>query len=67
MYTYEYERIHIYAGRAQWANSKNETQGHREAVSRRAQAGWRYVGFIPTVQSGTGTVVEMDLIFEKEV
>ncbi len=67
MYTYEYERIHIYTGRAQWANSKNETTGHKEAISRRAKDGWRYVGFIPTVQSGTGTVVEMDLVFEKEL
>ena len=67
MYTYEYERIRIYTGRTQWIDSKNETMGHREMISKRAQAGWRYVGFIPTVQSGTGTVIEMELIFEKEL
>ena len=67
MYTYEYERIRIYTGRVQWANNKSETTGSREIINRRAQAGWRYVGFIPTTQLGTGTIVEMDLIFEKEV
>lgn len=67
MYTYEYERIHVYTGRAQWANSKSETTGHREIIERRAKAGWRYAGFIPVTQSGTGTVMDMDLIFEKEV
>ena len=67
MYTYEYERIRVYTARVQWANSKSETTGSREIINRRAKAGWRYVGFIPTTQFGTGTIVEMDLIFEKEI
>lgn len=66
MYTYEYERIHIYTGRTQWVTSKSETKGSREIIARRAKAGWRYIGFIPTTQSGTGTIIEMDLVFEKE-
>ena len=32
----------------------------------RGQKGWRYVGFIPTKQRGTGHIQEMDLIFEKK-
>ncbi len=67
MYTYEYERIHVYVGRVQWANSKNETKGHRETINRRAKEGWRYVGVIPVTQMGAGVVLEMDLVFEKEV
>ena len=54
MYTYEYERIRVYTARVQWANSKSETTGSREIINRRAKAGWRYVGFIPTTQLGTG-------------
>ena len=67
MYTYEYERIHIYTGWTQWINSKNETTGHREIVTRRAKAGWRFVGVIPIDQTSSGVIVEMDLVFEKEV
>ena len=67
MYTYEYERIHIYTGRAQWINSKSETTGHREIITRRAKAGWRFVGVIPIAQTASGVTVEMDLAFEKEV
>ncbi len=32
----------------------------------RASDGWRYVGYIPTKQRGTGHMQELDLIFEKE-
>lgn len=67
MYTYEYERIHIYTGRSQFINSKNETTGHREIVTRRAREGWRYMGVIPIAQTASGVIVEMDLVFEKEV
>lgn len=67
MYTYEYERIRIYTGRVQWANSKSETTGYREIINRRSKAGWRYVGFLPTTQLASGFTLEMDLIFEKEV
>ena len=40
---------------------------YRAIINRRAENGWRYVGFIPTKQRGTGHIQEMDLIFEKEV
>lgn len=43
-----------------------ETQGHREIIEQMAAQGWRYAGFIPTKQRGTGHIAEIDLIFEKE-
>ena len=39
---------------------------YREIIARRAREGWRYVGFLPAVQRGTGHIQEMDLVFEKE-
>ena len=33
----------------------------------KAKKGWRYVGFVPTIQRGTGHIQEMELGFEKEV
>lgn len=39
---------------------------YQEIINKRALDGWRYVGFIPTVQRGTGHIQEMDLVFEKE-
>ena len=35
-------------------------------IEKRAGDGWRYVGYIPTKQRGTGHTQEIDLIFEKE-
>lgn len=67
MYTYEYERIHVYTGRSKWSTNKSETTGHREILARRAKAGWRFVGVIPIDQTASGVIAEMDLVFEKEV
>lgn len=61
MYTYEYERIQA-KGFFDYT-----TQEHQEIINQRAGDGWRYVGFIPVLQVGHGFIVEMDLIFEKEV
>lgn len=60
MYTYEYEHI--------WMTGvmKVMSKEHKEVIDRRAEDGWRYVGFIPAVQSN-GILLEMDLIFEKEM
>ena len=60
MYTYEYERI--YSAGVIKAHFKD----HEEVIARRAKNGWRYAGFIPAVQSN-GSIVEIDLIFEKEL
>jgi len=42
-----------------------KTTGHQEAILRRAAEGWRYAGWIPTQQMN-GSVLEMDLVFERE-
>ncbi len=43
-----------------------ETQGHREAICRRAADGWRYAGCIPRLQRSEGYIETIDLIFERE-
>ena len=42
-------------------------EDYRELIAARGRDGWRYVGFIPAVQRGTGHVEEMDLVFDKEI
>jgi hypothetical protein len=67
MYIYEYERVS--SGISGWgmiSGNKYGTEEYKQIISRRATAGWRYVGFIPAVQRGTGHIEEMDLIFERE-
>ena len=41
-------------------------KNYRSIIEKRAGDGWRYVGYIPTKQRGTGHTQEMNLIFEKE-
>ena len=67
MYRYEFERVS--SGISGWgmlSGNKYGTDGYREVIARRASEGWRYVGFIPAVQRGTGHIEEMDLVFERE-
>ncbi len=42
------------------------TEGHREIIRRRAEAGWRLAACIPTAQRAGGFIEAWDLIFEKE-
>lgn len=42
-----------------------KTIAHRETILRRAAEGWRYAGWIPAQQMN-GSVLEIDLIFERE-
>lgn len=60
MYTYEYERIRF------TGIMKLRSEDHEDMINRRAENGWRYVGFIPAVLS-RGFLEEIDLIFEKEL
>lgn len=60
MYSYEYERIYV-----EGFISLN-MKGHVEAITRRAEDGWRYAGFIP-VEWTNGALTGVDLIFEKEI
>ena len=61
MYTYEYERIQT-NGFFDYT-----TQEYQDIIDQRGRDGWRYAGFIPILQAGHGFIIEMDLIFEKEI
>ena len=69
MYIYEYESVGV--GFDGWGplggNDYSMMADHREIIHTRSKNGWRYVGYIPTRQRGTGHIQELDLIFEKEV
>lgn len=68
MYQYEYEKISCELhGWGFGGNNVYETDDYRSVIEHRAGNGWRYVGYIPTVQRGTGHIQELDLIFEKEL
>ena len=59
---YEYEYVSV-VGEGIVATKFQE---HREIIDRRAKEGWRYAGWIPAHIS-SGEIVQIDLIFEKEV
>ena len=69
MFQYEYEAVEV--GLSGWGpfggNDYCLMADHREIINTRAKNGWRYAGYLPTRQRGTGHVQELDLIFEKEV
>ena len=44
-----------------------EARDYKEVIARRAENGWRYVGFLPVEWINGNTLAEMDLIFEKEL
>ena len=57
MYKYEYEKVACELGG--WGlGSGNiyEIDDYRSIIDKRAKEGWRYVGYIPTRQRGTGHV-----------
>lgn len=60
MYEYEYTTV---IGEGISATKYRE---HREIIDRRAREGWRYAGWVPSHISG-GEIVQLDLIFEREV
>ena len=69
MYKYEYETVTYDIGG--WGlvsgNVYSIDESYRTIIENRAKDGWRYVGFIPTKQCGTGHTEEIDLVFEKEI
>ena len=66
MYTYEYEKIIIeFSGIGLFNGNIYSIEDYKDIINQRASDGWRYVGFIPTKQRGTGHIEEIDLIFEK--
>lgn len=68
MYTYEYEKVIIeFSGFGLINGNVYGIEDYKDIINKRAEDGWRYVGFIPTKQRGrTGHTEEIDLIFEKQ-
>lgn len=68
MYTYEYETVIIeFSGYGLFNGNVYSIEEYRNIIEKRAKNGWRYIGFIPTKQRGTGHIEEIDLIFEKKI
>ncbi|MBR5471913.1 MAG: DUF4177 domain-containing protein [Oscillibacter sp.] len=67
MYRYEYESVScVLDGWGAFGGNSYGIEDYRNIINARAKNGWRYVGYLPTRQRGTGHVQELDLIFEKE-
>ena len=66
MYKYEYEKVVIgFSGFGLINGNVYRVEEYQDIIKKRATDGWRYVGFVPTKQRGTGHIEEIDLIFEK--
>ena len=61
MYRYEY------VGVTAEGVAATKFKEHRELIDRRAARGWRYAGWVPAHIAAGGEIVQIDLIFEKEV
>ncbi len=67
MYKYAYETVSCHlSGYGLGAGTVYCIDDYRSIIEKRASQGWRYVGYVPVKQRGTGHVQVMDLIFEKE-
>ena len=68
MYKYEYEKVkYTLEGWGPLAGNDYKIEKYQSIINQRAKNGWRYIGYIPTIQRGTGHTQEIDLIFEKEI
>ena len=68
MYHYEYESVEfVFGGWELGRGNVFKIDDFREIIKKRAEAGWRYVGNIPTLQRVGGQTESLDLIFEKVV
>ena len=68
MYKYEYVTVSAeMEGYLAKFNNVLSLADYREIIDKKAAAGWRYVGWMPTRESMKGYLRELDLIFEKEV
>jgi len=67
MYKYEYIPVIIeFSGWGAFNGNVYSIDSYKEIINKKAKKGYRYVGFIPTKQRGTGHIEEIDLIFEKK-
>lgn len=68
MYKYEYEKVSCdFGGWGLGSGNIYEIGDYRSIIDNRAKSGWRYVGYVPTKQRGTGHIQELELIFEKQL
>ena len=58
MKKYKYETIQI--------RKFFKTKEHRKLIESLSKEGWKYIGSVPTMLSKNNTILEVDLIFEKE-
>lgn len=67
MYKYEYEKVDCsLRGYGLLSGNVYVIDDYKSIINDRALNGWKYVGFVPTRQRGTGHIEEIELIFEKE-
>ena len=67
MYKYEYENISCdMSGFGLFNGNIYLIDDYKSVIEERSKNGWRYVGFVPSKQRGTGHIQEIDMIFEKE-
>ena len=64
-YEYEFEVLALSAGGYSLFGIR--TEGHQEVIRSRAAAGWRYVGYLPSVQRASGHIETIELVFEREI
>ena len=62
MKQYEYVALHI--GKFLGGSVSAE---HRNVIDEYAKNGYRYVGYLPTKIDDHGRMVDLDLIFEKDI
>lgn len=68
MYKYEYEKVSCdLNGWGMFSGNVYAIDDYKQIIEEKAKNGFRYVGFIPTKQRGTGHIQELELIFEKEI
>lgn len=68
MFKYEYEKINVdFDGWGFGSGKVYSIEEYHSIIDRRAEAGWRLVTSVPTIQRGTGHIQELELIFEKEI
>ena len=67
-YEYEFEVLALSAGGySLFGGVGIRTEGHQEVIRSRAAAGWRYVGYLPSVQRASGHIETIELVFEREI
>ena len=68
MYKYAYKRVkyNLHGWRPSTGNAYGQDE-HQEIINEMSKKGYRYVGFVPVRQRGTGHIEIMDLVFEKQI